>query len=125
MQTWSVKQLISFLKGADLEGPGVAFYNNGAAGADFLAMPMETLTNDLGLSAFAARKVLAARSAFLEVGAVSAGKLLLKGKIHILWPWQTPKIYIEPVPSRGSRRGSAGDPGGIRFFWRGSCFMLS
>ena len=44
METWSVKQLISFLKGADLEGPGVAFYNNGVAGADFLDMRMETLT---------------------------------------------------------------------------------
>ena len=56
METWSIKQVISSLKGADLEGPGAAFYNNGAAGADFLAMPMETLTNDLGLSAFAARQ---------------------------------------------------------------------
>ena len=53
---WSIKQVISSLKGADLEGSGAAFYNNGAAGADFLAMPMETLTNELGLSAFAARQ---------------------------------------------------------------------
>ena len=67
METWSVKQLIPFLKGAGLEGPGAAFYKNVVAGADFLAILMETLTNGLGLSAFAARKLLAARSAFLEV----------------------------------------------------------
>ena len=66
MSGWSVKDVVSFLKGADLEGPASTFFANGVSGRDFIDLVEEQLTADLRLSTFAAKKVLAARSNFLS-----------------------------------------------------------
>ena len=67
MKQWAVSGVVSFLKGEDLEGPASVFFANGVSGADLVSISQETLTNDLRLSAFAARKVLTVRDAFLRV----------------------------------------------------------
>ena len=66
MRQWSVDDVLSFLKGADLAGPSAAFYTNGVSGEDLEVMSRETLTVDLKMSGFAAAEVLAARGRFLQ-----------------------------------------------------------
>ena len=65
MAEWSVAGVVSFLHGADLEGPAQVLFNHGVAGADLVSLTADVLTNDLRLSTFASRKVLAARDQFL------------------------------------------------------------
>ena len=65
MAEWSVAAVSSFLQSADLEGPSQTLFNHGVAGVDLLAFTAADLTNDLRLSAFTARKVLAARDRYL------------------------------------------------------------
>ena len=67
MKQWAVCGVVSFLKGEDLEGSASAFFANNVSGADLVNISQETLIQDLRLSAFAARKVLTARDAFLRV----------------------------------------------------------
>ena len=66
MQTWSVRNVVSFLKSADLEGPAAAFWTHGVNGIDFASIDEATLCDDLRLSRFTARKVLAARASYLQ-----------------------------------------------------------
>ena len=66
MKAWSVKNVVSFLKSVDLEGPAAAFFDNGVAGADFIHMSAGTMRTDLRLSGFAVGKVVAARESFLQ-----------------------------------------------------------
>ena len=68
MRLWSVRAVGSFLKAADLEGPASTFFAHGVAGVDFLDISQETLVNDFRMSAFATKKVLAARSAYIQQG---------------------------------------------------------
>ena len=68
MRLWSVRAVGSFFKGADLEGPANTFFAHGVAGVDFLDISQETLVNDFRMSAFAAKKVLAARAAYIQQG---------------------------------------------------------
>ena len=64
LNSWSVNEVVGFLKGRDLEGPAATFFNNGVAGRDFAGLTLEQLTADLRLSNLAARKVLEARDTF-------------------------------------------------------------
>ena len=66
---WSVAEVVSFLKAKDLDGPAETLSANGVRGGDLLTMSLETMTRDLRLSAFAARRIMAARTAFLDAGA--------------------------------------------------------
>ena len=66
LRGWTVAEVVSFLKANDLEGPSETIFTNGVRGSDFLDMPVEVFTQDLRLSAFAARRIVAARSAFLR-----------------------------------------------------------
>jgi hypothetical protein len=63
---WRAGEVAGFLKTKDLEGPAAVLFQNGVAGDHFFSMTADTLTTDLRLSAFAARKVLAARTLFLQ-----------------------------------------------------------
>ena len=66
MARWSVADLAGFLKGHDLEGPAATLVANGVRGEDFLQLAATDLAEDFGLSAFATRRVLAARGSWLE-----------------------------------------------------------
>ena len=66
MKRWRAGEVAAFLRTKDLEGPAAVLFQNGVAGDDFFTLTTQTLTADLRLSAFAARKVLAARTSFLE-----------------------------------------------------------
>ena len=66
MLRWSVAEVVSFLKANDLDGPAETLFANGVRGEDLLTMSLDTMTRDLRLSAFAARRVVAARTTFLD-----------------------------------------------------------
>ena len=53
-------------KYCDLQGAARVFRDSGANGNDLLTLTMEALEEDLRMSRFGARKVIAARDAFLE-----------------------------------------------------------
>ena len=65
MGRWRAADVRTFLKSHDLEGPAAVLFANGFAGNDFATVDVKTLTDDIRLSIFAARKVLAARDTFL------------------------------------------------------------
>ena len=65
MQRWLVKDVVSFLEKADLKGPAAVLYANGVSGKDFAEFGVAGLVAELRLSPFAARKIIAARDAFL------------------------------------------------------------
>ena len=65
MRIWSVDGVVAFAHARDLAGPAVTLFNNAVNGADLLAVDLETLVQDVRLTPFAAKKVLAARDAFL------------------------------------------------------------
>ena len=66
MAGWSTAELMSFLVRKDLAGPARILHSNGVNGADLLDIAEPTLTEDLRMSCFAARKVLSARDAYLQ-----------------------------------------------------------
>ena len=68
LRRWTVAEVVSFLKAHDLEGPSETLFSNGVRGADIIDMTEEVLTSELRLSRFAARRVVAARDAFLSEG---------------------------------------------------------
>ena len=72
MKGWSVKEVGDFLRGADLQGPASACEASGVDGRDLFAMEASTLREDVRLSPFAARKVLAARDFFLSGSSAGA-----------------------------------------------------
>ena len=57
--------MTAFLTANDLEGPADVLFKNGVGGEDLATLTMAVMTRDLRLSAFAAGKILTARSAFL------------------------------------------------------------
>ena len=65
MNAWSVAQLSEFLEQHDLHGPAKHLRTNGVRGADLLGMDIRTLVSDVGLTRFAASRVISARDAFI------------------------------------------------------------
>ena len=65
MGQWSVNSVVSFAHGRDLTGPATALFASGVNGSDLLEVTEDVLVKDVRLTPFAARKVLAARDAFL------------------------------------------------------------
>ena len=65
MRRWLAKVVSSFLETADLEGPEATLYANGVSGKELYEFGVHGLVADLRLSVFAARKIIAARGAFL------------------------------------------------------------
>ena len=65
MEAWRAADVQRFLGAADLAGPATTMFANGVNGCDLATMNAETLTKELRLSTFAARKVIARRDAFL------------------------------------------------------------
>ena len=66
MQAWTVSETGRFLQEHDLAGPAELLRVSGVNGADLLELSITELSKDVRLSPFAARKVAAARDAFLE-----------------------------------------------------------
>ena len=66
MRQWSVAEVVSFLKAKDLAGPAAVLFTHGVRGEDFLDMTSRDLTEDLRLSRFTTRRLLAVRAAFLR-----------------------------------------------------------
>ena len=65
MEAWRAADVQRFLGAADLAGPATTIFANGVNGCDLATMNVETLTKEVRVSAFAARKVIARRDAFL------------------------------------------------------------
>ena len=66
MQGWSVAQAVAFLHSVDLDGAAEVCRHNGVNGDDLLAMTAATLTGDLRVSPFLAKKMLNARDCYLD-----------------------------------------------------------
>ena len=67
MRRWLVTDVSSFLEKADLKGPAAVLHANGVSGKDLAELGVDSFVVALRLSAFAARKIIAARDAFLAV----------------------------------------------------------
>ncbi len=65
MQSWSASELAAFLRKKDLEGPAKQLFEQGVSGEDFAGLTDETLTKELRLTVFAAKKLLRLRTTFL------------------------------------------------------------
>ena len=65
MERWTVDELVRFLTEYDLEGPARILFANGVRGQDLKLLTATVLSADLGLSSFAATRILNAREAFL------------------------------------------------------------
>ena len=68
MRQWTASEVSGFLRRGDLDGPAATCWASGVHGADLLDFTWEALSDDVRLTPFAARKVLAARDAFLQLG---------------------------------------------------------
>ena len=66
MRSWTVAETGRFLEDQDLEGPAELFRMSGVNGIDLLQLSLSELCTDVRLTPFAARKVVAAREAFLH-----------------------------------------------------------
>ena len=66
MKSWTVHEVASFLQMKDLDGPAGHLSANGVTGEDLFSFDRRDLIDDLRCSPFAAKKVLAARDAFLQ-----------------------------------------------------------
>ena len=66
MSQWTCADTVRFLREVDLEGPAQLCYASGVNGRDLLELTAETLCEEVRLSRFAARKVVAARDRFLS-----------------------------------------------------------
>lgn len=64
MAQWSVAQVVAFLERSDLHGPAQTCHRNGVAGSDLVEISASELIDDLRMTSFAARKVIAARESF-------------------------------------------------------------
>ena len=65
MRSWTVAETGRFLKEHDLAGPAEQAWRSGVNGADLLQLSPEDLCSEVRLTPFAARKVAAAKNAFL------------------------------------------------------------
>ena len=66
MRSWAVSEVERFLQARDLAGPAELARVSGVNGADLLMLSAEELSSEVRLSPFAARKVVAARGAYLR-----------------------------------------------------------
>jgi hypothetical protein len=62
---WSVGGVVSFAHARDLAGPATALFASGVNGSDLVDMTDDVLVQEVRVTPFAARKILAARDAFL------------------------------------------------------------
>ena len=67
LREWTAAEVSGFLSSADIAGPAAACLASGVNGADLLVLTWEALLDDVRLTPFAARKVVAARDDFLRV----------------------------------------------------------
>ena len=67
MEGWTAAEVVQFLTSNDLEGLARIFFANGVRGQDLKRLTINDLQHDLELSAFAARRILNARNAYLGV----------------------------------------------------------
>eukprot|EP00973_Karenia_brevis_P086554 12001836-Karenia_brevis.AAC.1 len=65
MRGWTVAETVRFFKESDSEGPADTCAASGVSGADLVTLSISELVHDVRLTPFAARKVAAARDAFL------------------------------------------------------------
>ena len=68
MMGWSVTELARFLESKDLCGPAGQLYRQGVSGPDFVDFSEESLSSELGISPFTARKLCRVRGSFLQSG---------------------------------------------------------
>ena len=66
MESWSVDEVTKFFTAHDLRGPAAVLAANGVRGRDLVNLRLEDFQNDMRLSAFAARRLVAAREGFLS-----------------------------------------------------------
>ena len=66
MRSWTVAETARFLEGHDLAGPAELMRRSGVNGADLLLLPQREFCTDVLLTPLAARKVVAARDAFVS-----------------------------------------------------------
>ena len=66
MRSWTAIETVRFLEGHDLAGPAELVRRSGVNGADLLQLSEQELCTDVLLAPLAARKVAAARDAFLS-----------------------------------------------------------
>ena len=64
MAAWSVSELAGWLSSRDLAGPAGQLRQQGVAGEDFVAMTVDGLVREIGLSSFTAKKLVRLRDAF-------------------------------------------------------------
>ena len=64
MAAWSVSELVAWLSSRDLAGPAAQLRQQGVAGEDFVSMTVDGLVKEVGLSSFAAKKLVRLRDAF-------------------------------------------------------------
>ena len=64
MAAWSVSELAAWLSSRDLAGPAAQLRQQGVAGEDFVSMTVDGLVKEVGLSSFAAKKLVRLRDAF-------------------------------------------------------------
>ena len=67
MDGWTAAEVVQFLTSHDLEGPAHTLFASGVRGQDLRRLTLNDLQQDLRLSAFATRRVLNARNAYLGV----------------------------------------------------------
>ena len=65
MASWTVAETARFLEERDLAGPAETTRRSGVSGEDMRRLTVQELIHDVGLTPFAARKIAAARDAFL------------------------------------------------------------
>ena len=65
MHAWSVAELCDFLESNDLHGPAKHLRANGVRGRDMLTLDAAALVTDVGLTKFAASRVIACRDVFI------------------------------------------------------------
>ena len=65
MGSWNVDAVVTFAHGRDLAGPAAALFTSSVNGSDLLTLTEDVLVHEVRLTPFAARKVMAARDAFL------------------------------------------------------------
>lgn len=66
MGSWSVAEVCAFLERYDLDGPCKTLRGSGVRGKDLLEVDQKTLISEVGLTLFAAKRVLEARESFLH-----------------------------------------------------------
>ena len=65
IKAWKAADVHRFLGAADLADLATTMFANGVKGCDLATMNAETLTKEVCVSTFAARRVIARRDAFL------------------------------------------------------------